>query len=300
MSLRNKITHALIRAEEWIFANPKIVLGMIFTVTLLFATQLPNLRIYTDFADLLPQKHPYIRTYNQIKENFGGANMIVMAIEVDAGTILNNETLALVYRATQGIDSLPSVNHNLVSSLTHRTSRKVYLTADGNFASESYYDAQKAQLLAGLGRWRLLLMIATMIELLLVLSITLPIILWPGTFAHLFVPMHHQLGTSLLTTVLAAMMILPIVSLFAVPQIYLAGVLRPVLTDAPRSDERITVAEQLPKIAASVSGKVLVVGLIAGLAMMSGSILQMFDAFLEGHLVRSAPPNAATGWPRSS
>ena len=54
MSLRNKITHALIRAEEWIFANPKIVLGMIVTVTLLFATQLPNLRIYTDFADLLP------------------------------------------------------------------------------------------------------------------------------------------------------------------------------------------------------------------------------------------------------
>jgi len=145
MSLRDKITHALIRAEEWIFANPKIVLGMICTVTLLFATQLPNLRIYTDFADLLPQKHPYIRTYNQIKENFGGANMIVMAIEVDDGTILNNETLALVYRATQGIDSLPSVNHNLVSSLTHRTSRKVYLTADGNFASESYYDAQKAQ-----------------------------------------------------------------------------------------------------------------------------------------------------------
>jgi hypothetical protein len=164
------------------------------------------------------------------------------------------------------------------------------------FARPRYYlvnDAQKAQLLAGLGRWRLLLMIATMIELLLVLSITLPIILWPSTFAHLFAPMHHQLGTSLFAAVLAAMMILPIVSLFAVPQIYLAGVLRPVLADAPRSDERITVAEQLPKIAASVSGKVLVVGLIAGLAMMSGSILQMFDAFLEGHLVRSAPPNAA-------
>src|SRR5207253_92738 len=145
MSLRTKITRALIRAEEWIFANPKIVLGTIFTVTLVFATQLPNLRIYTDFADLLPQKHPYIQTYNQIKENFGGANMIVMAIEVDDGTIFNNETLALIHRATQGIDSLPSVNHNLVSSLTHRTSRKVYLTADGNFASESYYDAQKTQ-----------------------------------------------------------------------------------------------------------------------------------------------------------
>ena len=154
-------------------------------------------------------------------------------------------------------------------------------------------DAQKAALLAGLGRWRLLLMIATVIELALALSITLPMILWPGTFARLFLPMHHQLGIGLFATVLAATMMLPIVSLFAVPQVYLARVLRSALADAPRTDERITVAEQLPKIATSVSTKVLVVGLIAGLAMMSGSILQVFDAFLEGHLARSAPTNAA-------
>ena len=164
------------------------------------------------------------------------------------------------------------------------------------FARPRYYlvnDAQKAALLARLGTWRLLLMIATVTELLLTLSITLPMILWPGTFARLFVPMHNQLGTGLFAAVLAAMMMLPIVSLFAVPQIYLARTLRSVLSDAPRTDERITLGEQLPKIAASVSGKVLVVGLIGGLAMMSGGIAQMFDAFLEGHLARSAPANAA-------
>jgi hypothetical protein len=63
--------------------------------------------------------------------------------------------------------------------------------------------------------------------------------------------------------------------------------------DAPRSHERITLGEQLPKIAASVSGKVLVVGLIGGLAMMSGGIAQMLDAFLEGHVARSTPGSAA-------
>ena len=141
MRLRNRITHKLVRAEEWIFANPKIVLSMILAVTLLFAARLPALRIYTDFSDLLPQKHPYVQTYNRIiKEGFGGANLIVMMIEAPQGTIFNDETLAVVHRATQGIDSLPSVNHNLVTSLTHRTSRKVYATPDGNFASESYYD----------------------------------------------------------------------------------------------------------------------------------------------------------------
>lgn len=145
MTTNKRLVRALVRAEEWIFANPKIVLGLILAVTLLFATRLPGLRIYTDFGDLLPQHHPYIQTYNRIKENFGGANVVVMAIEVEQGTIFNDRTLALIDRATQGIDSLPSVNHNLVASLTHRTSRHVYLTAEGSFGSDPYYDARVPQ-----------------------------------------------------------------------------------------------------------------------------------------------------------
>lgn len=141
--IRKSITHTLHKAEEWIFANPKIVLSLIFLVTLAFAAALPKLRIYSDFSDLLPQEHSYIQTYNRIKENFGGANMIVMAIEVEQGTIFNNDTLKLVNEATQGVDNLPSVNHNLVSSLTHRTARKVFLSPEGSFVSQPYYDPAK-------------------------------------------------------------------------------------------------------------------------------------------------------------
>ncbi len=164
------------------------------------------------------------------------------------------------------------------------------------FARPRYYlvsDTQKAELLPRLGRWRLLLMIATAVELLLTLAITLPFILWPSTFARLLVPMYQHLGTGLFVLVLSVLMIPLTVPVFAVPQIYLARALRPVLADAPRTDERITIAEQLPKIAASVSGWVLACGLIGGLAMVGGSIVQMLDAFLEGHLARSAPPSAA-------
>ncbi|OYW33362.1 MAG: transporter [Methyloversatilis sp. 12-65-5] len=142
--IRKSITHTLHKAEEWIFANPKIVLSLIFLVTLAFAAALPKLRIYSDFSDLLPQEHRYIQTYNRIKENFGGANMIVMAIEVEQGTIFNNDTLKLVHEATQGVDNLPSVNHNLVSSLTHRTARKVFLSPEGSFVSQPYYDPAKS------------------------------------------------------------------------------------------------------------------------------------------------------------
>ncbi|HMZ02022.1 MAG TPA: MMPL family transporter, partial [Pseudomonadota bacterium] len=51
--------------------------------------------------------------------------------------------LKLIHEATQGVDNLPSVNHNLVSSLTHRTARKVFLSAEGSFVSQPYYDPQK-------------------------------------------------------------------------------------------------------------------------------------------------------------
>ncbi|MDE2441937.1 MAG: MMPL family transporter, partial [Betaproteobacteria bacterium] len=141
--LRHSITHRLHQGEEWIFRNPKIVLSLVLAVTMLFGIALPKLRVFTDFSDLLPQNHAYIKVYNRLKENFGGANMIVMSIEVEQGSIFNDETLRLIHEATQGIDNLPGVNHNLVSSLTHRTARKVFLDDQGGFASESYYDPLK-------------------------------------------------------------------------------------------------------------------------------------------------------------
>lgn len=145
MSLRGRITSALMRGETWIFAHPAAVLAAIFSVTVLLALHVPRLQVYTDFNDLLPAHHPYIQTYNRIKENFGGANQVVMVIEVEKGDIFNDTTLRLIHEATQGIDTLPSINHNLISSLTHRTVRKVYVRSDGGVASNPYYDAQQPE-----------------------------------------------------------------------------------------------------------------------------------------------------------
>lgn len=140
---RNKLTSLLHRGEDWLFANPKTVLAIVGVITVAFGWQVPKLQIYSDFNDLLPQKHPYIQVYDRMKQNFGGANSVIMSIEVDKGTIFNEETLALISKATQGVDNLPSVNHNLVSSLTHRTVRKVSLSPEGGFVSENYYDDQR-------------------------------------------------------------------------------------------------------------------------------------------------------------
>ena len=138
--MKKKLTHMLHVGEEWLFANPKIVLSIIFAISVAFASLLPNLRMGTDFDDLLPQNHSFIQLHNQIKGDFGGASAVVVSVEVKDGDIFTNETLSLLDNLTQGVDSLSGVNHNLVSSLTHRTTRKITLDETGNIKSALYFD----------------------------------------------------------------------------------------------------------------------------------------------------------------
>jgi uncharacterized protein len=153
--VKKKLTHILHVGEEWLFANPKIVLSIIFAISLAFASLLPNLRMGTDFDDLLPQNHSFIQLHNQIKGDFGGASAVVVSVEVKDGDIFTNETLSLIDNLTQGVDSLSGVNHNLVSSLTHRTTRKITLDETGNIKSALYFDPSSPNLSpAELGQMR--------------------------------------------------------------------------------------------------------------------------------------------------
>ena len=132
--------------EVFVFYHPKVFLSVILAATLFFASRIPYLEMYSNFADLLPQEHPYIQLHNEVKDTFGGANNVVIAISVEEGDIFNSDTLSRIHRLTQGVDALPGVNHNLVRSLTHRTVRKTWLTEMGNMNSEAYYDPLKADL----------------------------------------------------------------------------------------------------------------------------------------------------------
>ena len=133
----HKATHFLHSLDESVFRHPKTILGVILAITLFFASQIPGVKMYSDFADLLPQSHPYIELHNEIKSSFGGANVIIVGVEVEDGDIFTNEALAKIHRITLAVDSLPGINHNLVASVTHRNSRKVWMTPEGNVNSKS-------------------------------------------------------------------------------------------------------------------------------------------------------------------
>jgi hypothetical protein len=131
------------RLGDLLFDHRRMVLAVVFLITGWFAWQIPAVKMLSDFANLLPQDHPYIQLHNSIRDTFGGANIIIISVEVEEGTIFTNETLGRIHRITQSVDEVSNINHNLVTSLTHRNTRKISLTSGGTIQSQTYYDPQK-------------------------------------------------------------------------------------------------------------------------------------------------------------
>ena len=144
------------------------------------------------------------------------------------------------------------------------------------FARPRYYlvsEEKKAEISQVLGRWRRLfaLCLAICLSFCFAIPAFLPMLfkLWPGIAA---------LGLPVFIPLIILVCSTPVVA----PQAYLTRRLRPLLADAPRTNERITVRHQLATAATSLSGKLLAVGLVAGLiATAAGLLLLLGTVVLE-------------------
>ena len=61
--------------------------------TAIFGYHAANIKIATDFVSFYPPKHPFIQLYNQYRNMFGSANVMVLAVEVKNGDIYNWKTI---------------------------------------------------------------------------------------------------------------------------------------------------------------------------------------------------------------
>ena len=139
----SRFSRGLYRFVDIVWKYPKGTLLIIAVITAVFALRVPMVRIVSDFADLLPQDHPYIQLHNEIRDTFGGANNIIVAVTVEDDSIFSNDMLDRIHRITLAVDALEGINHNLVTSLTHRNVRKVWLSGEGTVKSSTYYDPLK-------------------------------------------------------------------------------------------------------------------------------------------------------------
>lgn len=109
-------------AEAWVNFLLRYRLAVSFVVlvaTVLFCFELDNLSIHTDFFDLYPPRHPYIQLYQQYRQMFGSANVLVIAVEVKEGTIFTIPAIGKIDRITRALMATPGVDPYQIISLTH-------------------------------------------------------------------------------------------------------------------------------------------------------------------------------------
>ena len=120
----------------WLLDHRLFTILFVLLPTFLLAYALPQVEVYSRFADLLPAKHEYIVNYNRMKETFGGANVVTISLEATEGDIFTHNTLEKLRFLTEEIDIIPGVNHYQVASIAHPKIRRVRTTDTGLIKSE--------------------------------------------------------------------------------------------------------------------------------------------------------------------
>ncbi|MBW2184185.1 MAG: MMPL family transporter [Deltaproteobacteria bacterium] len=105
-----KLADFIIEKRIWFLAS-------IFLISLFFIYLLKDLKVYTKYDDLLPQRHEYIKLHNRIRSQFGGANIVNMVLQVREGDIFNPTTLQKIKDITDELYLIPGADRFKVLSI---------------------------------------------------------------------------------------------------------------------------------------------------------------------------------------
>jgi len=119
------------RLADFIIKRRLLVLTIIALITTFFAYQCIHLTLVTNFNDLLPQTHPYVKIHNKFRETFGGANFLVIMVSVKEGDIFNQKTLEKVRYITNELEGIPGIDRYKILSIASRKLKNPKITSWG-------------------------------------------------------------------------------------------------------------------------------------------------------------------------
>ena len=117
--------------ERAIFGNRRLVIALFIVLTIFMLYQASHLRIDAGFAKMLPLKHPYMQTYLEYRDAFGGANRVVIAIKARDGDIFTPHFYEVLKEVTDEVFFIPGVDRTRVMSLYTPNVRFTEVVEDG-------------------------------------------------------------------------------------------------------------------------------------------------------------------------
>jgi len=121
----------IIKLADFVIKRRLLVLLIIAGITVFFAYKMRTLTLSTNFNELLPQTHEYIKVHNDFRKTFGGANFLVIMVSVKEGDIFNRPTLEKIRYITNELEALPGIDRYKIVSLASRKLKNPKITSWG-------------------------------------------------------------------------------------------------------------------------------------------------------------------------
>ncbi|MGJ8663194.1 MAG: efflux RND transporter permease subunit, partial [Marinicella sp.] len=116
--------------ESLLFSNKKIILFLIFVITIVLAYFASQLKVDAGFEKQLPLDHEYMQTFME-HEKFRGANRILVSLIDESGNMFNEQFFAKLEKMTDAVVFIPGVNRASVKSIFTPNVRFVEVVEDG-------------------------------------------------------------------------------------------------------------------------------------------------------------------------
>ena len=132
-----RFTRAVLRlVEPVIFQRRAITLTVLTLVTLFLGWQASQLKPQAGWLKMVPQEHPYMRTFLEYYKDFGGANTVLVAMRAREGDLYNAGFLEALRQLTDEVFFIPGVDRARVTSIF--TPNILYVEViEGGLAGES-------------------------------------------------------------------------------------------------------------------------------------------------------------------
>ena len=119
------------RIEKLLFARRRLVLAAFVLATLAMGWIATGLRVDAGFTKLVPVEHEYMQTFLQYREEFGGADRVVIAVMARDGDMFTPEFFTALREVTDATFFLPGVDRAQVFSILTPNVRYIEVVEDG-------------------------------------------------------------------------------------------------------------------------------------------------------------------------
>ncbi len=120
-----------LKIESLLFSHRKKMLLLFLLTTVFMFYSALHLRVDTGFAKMLPLEHEYMQTFLKHRDEFGGANRILVALIAKDGNMFTPEFFETLKNVTDEIFFIPGVDRAQVRSLFTPNVRFTEVVEDG-------------------------------------------------------------------------------------------------------------------------------------------------------------------------